>query len=663
MNRTTDRTGGRASSSRSETIVWGRPETISWWLLLAVAAIWCASRAVSSGDLWVALGCGRYHLAHGVGRTDPFSFTSPAGTWVNQNWLSHILYTWIHAAAGLAGLGIWKGLVCGGIVGMTAWTARRLGAGRWTSLLAAVGMALAGRPFFDVRPNLHSVLLGAILIHWIAGMRVDSRRAWILPIALMILWANLHGGFLFGIIALGVASAALVGLRRARPILLLLPLAAVVASIVSPYGITNLTHPWVVTAGPDAKHWRGVTEWRPPYGPGAFTEPGVRAFWIIAVVAVISLIVALARRRKSQPRIPGLLPLAFVVAVSFLLAVNSRRFTPLFAVSALPPIAAVLGTTIRLPRVHRAVFPGIAVVCAILGMFEVRHRLLVPNELWNANVSWAQRLVRSDEQPAEAVRYLLGAGVRGKLFTDWTWGGYLLNADPFVGNEPRYKIYIDGRAQAAYPAAISVDLQIAESAAAARDASKVKAFFDRYEIEIALLDRRGPGFATIVPELSGWQAIYADDKSVLAVRDPIAAGAGEGPFPDAATAEACAAMRLRTGGAFGTAEMEQAFSHAARAVELHPTTFSVTEMTRIALTAPAPLGNDLRSRAASLCDRALAANLPDAPYLALSTRANTAQCRSVLARALGDAATAERMRAEAIAISDRAAAMPASYLR
>ena len=258
MNRSKDNTSARGA--------WGRPESIAWWFLLVAAGIWSASRAVSSGDLWVALGCGRYTLAHGVGRTDPFSFTSPAGMWVNQNWLSHVLMTWIHAAAGLAGLGLWKAIVCGAIVWLTASTARRLGTGRWTALLAAAGMAAAGRPFFDIRPNVHSVLMGAILIKWLVGLEGRSRRDWILPAGLAVVWANLHGGFLFGIVALGAAAGALIVLRRAGPILLALPALVVVASIVSPYGITNLTHPWVVTAGPAAKHWRGVAEWTPPSG-------------------------------------------------------------------------------------------------------------------------------------------------------------------------------------------------------------------------------------------------------------------------------------------------------------------------------------------------------------------------------------------------------------
>ncbi len=653
MNRSKDNTAARGP--------WGRPESISWWLLLVAAGIWSASRAVSSGDLWVALGCGRYTLAHGVGRTDPFSFTSAAGMWVNQNWLSHVLLTWIHAAAGLAGLGLWKAIVCGGIGWLTATTARSLGAGRWTALLAGLGLALAGRPFFDIRPNLHSILLGAILVHWLAGLEGRKRRDWIVPVVLMIVWANTHGGFLFGILALGVSTVTLVALRRAPPALLLLPLAACIASIVSPYGITNLTHPWVVTAGPAAKHWRGVAEWRPPYGPGSLAEPGVRAFWILAVAGLSAVLFGLtgARRRRMAP----FLPLSTVALIAFLLALMSRRFTPLFAVASLPPIAAVLGASIRLPRIPRIVPIALAGVCAVVALIDVGQRLFAPNDLWSAKVPWSQRVVRADEQPAEAVRYLLGSGARGRLFTDWTWGGYLLNADPFDGAEPRYRIYIDGRAQAAYPASVSMDLQNVEAAAAARDAAKVRAFLDRYRIEIALLDRRGPGLAPIVPDLPGWQAIYGDDKCVLVVRDEIVPTLAAGPFPDAATAEASASLRLRTGGSFGLPEIREAFDHAERSVQLHPTTFGVTEMTRVALAAPPSPASDLRSRAAAACERVLAAPIVDTPYLVLTTRANTAQCRSVLARGSGDAATAERMRAEAVVLSDRAAAIPPRYFR
>lgn len=653
-----------------------------------MAGLWAASRAVSSGDLWVALGCGRYILGHGVGRIDPFSFTSPPGSWVNQNWLSHVLFTLIHRAAGLAGLGIWRAAVSVAIVWLAADTAMALGATPLLAMCASIGIALTGRPFFDTRPNLHTVLLAAILLRWLVGIerRRGIRALWPAP-ALMILWANLHGGFLYGVIAVGAATTALVVEYYARgrtaacwPSVQVLPFVTLAAALVSPYFLTNLSHPWEISVGPAAKHWRGVTEWRPPFGEGALMDPGVRAFWIIVGGTVLCGGIAFAlhlRNRKAargdvaraEPvrARPDAAPLGAVALVSLLLALTSRRFIPLFAVASLPWLAAALT---RFPSFARARAPALAwaiaaVVLTAASSVEIAHRLFIPNGLWPASEGWAARLVRADEQPQDAVRYLIGSGTGGRVFTNWTWGGYLLSADPFDRDHPLYRIYLDGRAQAAYPVAISKDYVEAEGAASVGMIEPVRSFLDRYGIEVCVLDKRDGGLLNAVTQMSDWTAVYGDDQAIVAVRSRLAPTLRPGPFPDEAIARASQALRIRTGAA-GNLDVERgkdAFEAAFASVAVRPTTIGVTEMTRIALATPGETGATLRARAAAECDRILT-TAPGTPlYQELTIYANTAQCRSVLAKSAQDIPSARHWRDVAVAVADRADRLVAGYLR
>jgi hypothetical protein len=682
----------------------------SGWILIGSLGIWAASRAVSSGDLWIALGCGPYLLTHGVGRIDPFSFTSIPGSWVNQNWMSHILFTWIHRAAGLAGLGIWRALVSITIVALGVSTASALGTPRVFALIAAIGIGLCGRPFFDTRPNLNSVLMAAILLRWLVGIeKRPVRGMW--PIAIvMILWANLHGGFLFGVIAISAASAALI-LRRVRrrsvaswPFTPAIPFAATACALVSPYFTTNLTHPWEISASPAAKHWRGVEEWRPPYLWDLRDDAGVRVFWIACLsIVLIATIALIARRVKGgkgvegiegntgtvgadgtegvesadaeRRPIPDLLPLGAVALAAFALAAASRRFIPLFTLAAFPWILAAgarLAPALARRRPSAIVLPAVAAIALIGTGIDVRHRLFVPNAIWPASEDWASRLVRADEQPIDAVRFLNGTGLTGHVFTNWTWGGYLLYGDPIEGGAPRYRIYLDGRAQAAYPVAISKDYVEIEKAGAAGETEPVRSFMDRYKIDICVFDRRSGGLIASTMQLPGWIALYGDDRAVVAVRSRLAEEARPSRFPDRAVERACAALRIRTtlaskhSGADSPPDMgllSVAFDAAVESCRLRPTSIGITEMTRISIAVPGEAGNSMRRRAAEECDRIQKGPIDAARYEDLRIRANTAQCRSVLARSLKDPEETERQRVLARDLAAQAEKLVGPYLR
>ena len=655
---------GTARHKTKATEAESRVTVAAYYLLLCVAGVWAASHPVSSGDLCVALGCGRYTLPHGVVRTDPFAFTSIPGTWVNQNWLSHILFTWIERFAGLTGLGIWKIAVCVAISLLTASTSRALGASRLLAAIAGIAVAVAGRPFHDVRPNMHSILLAAILVRWL--VRYENRtlvRSWPI-VVLMIAWANLHGGFLFGFLALGAATFGLILIRlrrgarsRVQWSILLLPLICIVAAVISPHGLTNLTHPYEVSMGPAAEHWRGVSEWKPPYVQELLGEPGIRAFWALLLVGAVILLVALLRRRKMAGTIEHL-PVAAVALLALFLAATSRRFIPLLAITSIPPLAMTAGRIVRPYRLPSVAWIIAAVLAVTAAGLDIAERLFLSNAIWPHSQGWAARLVRADEQPVDAVRFVLTSNARGRLLTNWTWGGYLLQSIPFEDGEPRYQIYIDGRAQAAYPVTVSEDHVAVTGAAAARDVESVEGFLNHYKIDICVLGRMRRGLGWIVPELSDWVAVYGDDRSVVAVRKETVGTLVTGAFPDDAIAHASAALHLRSRGSLTLEEMLAAFQHAVTSVRTRPTTTGVTEMVRLALGAKDQLGESFRAQATAECDRILDGGIQyDILYERVAIDANTAQCRAALAAAAGDKETARMLRARALEGSARAEAI------
>ncbi|MFB3907571.1 MAG: hypothetical protein ACE15D_04120 [Candidatus Eisenbacteria bacterium] len=671
--------GGRGGTV--EALASARVQTASLAILVLLAGVAAASHPISSGDLWVSLGCGRWILSHGVGSIDPFSFTSPAGAWVNQNWGSHALLALLYGAGGTTALGLWKIAVATAVLALLASTARRLGSGNLLAAAGVLGAAAVLRSTLDVRANPHSILLAAILGRWIAGLEQRTARELLFAPALLLLWANLHGGFLFGIAALAAAAggtllAHAIEKRPARAGLLplALPFAGMVAAIASPYGIRNLTHPYAVTVGPEAHYWRDVIEWRSPLAPQALHEPGVLGFWILlaGLLAAVALGALLPARRGESPRSaerrPSLLPLVCVALLALLLALASRRFAPLFAVTALPATLGFLGRRWRAPRIPAAAVLALPALALAGTGIDFAQRLVLGNALWPRSVAWPSRLLRVDEQPEEATAFLVATGVSGRVLTDWTWGGYLLFRAPLERDGPRYRIYIDGRAQAAYPASVARDLDAARLAADAGDRQAVEAFLDTYAIDVCLLDRRGGSLPLLVPQLAGWSGFYADDEAVLAARGPAAARLAAAPaaaWKDPAIREASRAFRERTAGSLDERGRRDAFEAASSSVAMRPTTTGVTEMVRLALAAPEPIGRELRARAARACEQALAGEaLRGAPESQrLTIEANAAQSLSALRIAEGDRAAASALRERAARDADRARRLAARMLR
>jgi len=160
---------------------------------------------------------------HAVPRVDPFSTTSSslsAGPpWYAWEWLYDVIAGWLDAAAGLNGVVLFTALI---IAGLFAWTFRLL-LRRGTNVLVALVLMLlaasAAMIHFQARPHVVSWLFTAVWF-WIlesaekrAGPHSDSylgdsdsQRSWplwVLPL-LMVVWVNLHGGFLIGFALLAI---------------------------------------------------------------------------------------------------------------------------------------------------------------------------------------------------------------------------------------------------------------------------------------------------------------------------------------------------------------------------------------------------------------------------------------------------------------------------
>jgi hypothetical protein len=314
----------------------------------------------------------------------------------------------------------------------------------------------------------------ALRRYWRTG---DARLLWLFPLS-MVLWVNLHAGFIAGLATLGTAAAlALLPAARGRadPRRLWLSVGAtLLATLLNPWGPALLAHIYADL------HIPAVQQYAQEFQSPNFHEGNAQLFMLagFAVVAVWLWQGHLARTRATAgtpapqevPAVAEPLGLA-LVAVWTALALDSVRFIPFWALVAVPYLGESLTSCLRatLGSEVLARRPRIMGTLARARRLEAADRL-VGHGLWAALVVAAVALLvanggalpgarrpilaaRFDAQvfPVAAAARLHVEGIpAGRGFTTYNWGSYLDLA------LPEYHPFIDSRADA-YPPQLVTD--------------------------------------------------------------------------------------------------------------------------------------------------------------------------------------------------------------
>jgi tetratricopeptide (TPR) repeat protein len=314
---------------------------------------------LATGDVFILLKTGEYVLTHGwVPARDTFSFTASDHVAVAHEWLSGVVFYIVHAIGGIDGLILFRAAVAGATVFLLYGTARLLRASVPILLIsAALPLYVASARFLD-RPHLFSFLFVALYLRlffqWREGGR---RRAWLYAIPpLHILWVNLHGGHLQGLLLVatfavgeGLAWARARRLKEGidtmatagelRLLAALVP-SCLLASLVNPYGYRLLTLPFELTGMPI--FMKDVLEWRPPYDATYNTYTMFVLFVVHILILCASFFLSQGEKRKWNRLFPALLAGELVLLGFFWFQDPPIHWTPSLLAASLYSILALL---------------------------------------------------------------------------------------------------------------------------------------------------------------------------------------------------------------------------------------------------------------------------------------------------------------------------------
>jgi len=454
-------------------------------------------------DLWIHLRAGQSIIANWrVPAIDAYSYSVPGAIWTDHEWLCQALMALAYDRLGVFGLQLWKLLLVAATLSFTSMSIAETGAAPALQFKIMTVVAIALMEQLQYRPQLFSYAIFAGLLVLLARDWHGRRAPLLLVIPLMAIWANLHGGFVMGIAALGIYAGcvmicALFGymanMRRAVG-LGALTLAAAAAALLNPYGIGLWRLIWRAATDPVSR--LANDDWLP-------LSRAVEAQWInshsgaIFVLCGVGLMAATALAVVLAPR-AGDFPFVAIAAIMCAAAISSSRNLPFAIIACVSPLTLRLAKKSRQResdvRTRSAVNPWIAGLIAIVAVWRLG---LVSG-----------RLKAAITNPAGAVRFMRQNSLRGNILNDFNWGDYLI-----WRLEPQSKVFIDGRYDTLYPYSLIrqyIDFRF--------DLPGAQKTLDGWPHDFVLVAPGTPAYKMMVKQ-SVWKLVYLDSVSALFARD------------------------------------------------------------------------------------------------------------------------------------------------
>ena len=461
-----------------------------------------ASRPLSDGDFWWHLKTGEYIVKNfSIPRTDFYSFTMPGKHWVAHEWLSEVIFYLIYSRLGFNAL-IFIFTV---LTVLAFWVVfRRSRVHVFIKGFAVLLGVWSILPTIGVRPRAFTLLFAAIYLAVLYRfVREKQTKAiwWLVP--LMVLWVNLHAGYLIGLVLIGVMIAGIMlDAWTARETLtthwpqlktlVLVFIACLVAVNLNPQGPRIFLFPFEFFLSPVQQDQ--VIDWLSP----DFHQKELLPLALLILLTTAALAVSPKRPRPSEV----LLYLSTLYAT-----LKSNRHMAIFALVAAPLLADYLQHWLETTSVGR--IPGPSQTPSTSNRSrEIVFNLILLIPLVACVVKLKSVIYSSPAQervgvPLKAVAYIKDNGITGNTFTDPNiWGGYL------IWETPSNPVYIDGRID------MYGDQFVKDYVAIVGGTSPWQEPFDRYGVQVAIVNTHSV-LRLQLAQSPQWQQVYQDEMAIV----------------------------------------------------------------------------------------------------------------------------------------------------
>jgi hypothetical protein len=489
----------------------------SWPLVVGVFsyawlyAFYGGRAILRDGDVYWHVAAGRWLLLHGsLPTNDPFSHTMSGRVWTAHEWLSELIVAAAHQ---------WGGWTL--VIAITA-------------LAFAAAIALLTRALLRTLEPIYALLFSALAIGMTAGHVLARPHVLAMPLmmiwtielvraadegrvpklwllAVMAVWANMHGGFTIGIALAFAFGAEAVwrawgtpNARRTARTWGRFTALALAASLLTPHGTQGILFTWqVMVESSYALSWIG--EWLSP----DFHNLQPLELWLLGGLALVM---------HQGLRLP---PVRLLLVLGLLhLALKHVRNIELLGLLVPLLVAAPFaeqwklrikagGNATTLDRFFSA-------LARPAGPFAVAIASAILIALPLGSARQAELDLPDSAVPARAVQAAQAAGLNGRVLNNYDWGGYLI-----------YKgipTFVDGRADLYGDAFLKEYVE----ALGLRTSDGLEKLLARYGIDWTLLSPRSTAVA-LLDHMPEWRRLYADEIAVIHVKARPAKSADTAP--------------------------------------------------------------------------------------------------------------------------------------
>jgi hypothetical protein len=472
---------------------------------------------------------------HVIPHVDPFSSSMAGHAWFAWEWLFDVIVGWLDSAAGLNGVVLFAALIIATIFAWTFGLLLRRGTNIFVALALVLLAAAAATIHFLARPHVLTWLL-TVLWFWILESSFGSRRTahgqtwlpWILP-PLMLLWVNLHGGFLIGFALLGICSVSvawqwvrmpserfedvLKKIRAAGNVrtLTFIALLSALATFVNPYGWNLHLHVYRYLTN------RFLMDHIDEFQSPNFHLVAEKCFAGLLLLTLIGLAVKKREGARAEPS-QGLIILFAVYA-----GLYASRNLPISSLLLILVIGPWLSSwLLSLAERAGAIRPGRfslfhflqrmqAVECGLRGhLWPIAAVVVACGIAANGGKLGATPLMDahfSEKRfPAKAVTYLQEKDIPGPVLAPDYWGGYLI-----YRLYPGWRMVIDDRHDFYGEDFLKSYLKMVHVEPGWDE------FIRDHDVRCIVVPKDS-ALGSILAETGGWRAVYHDEVAIVFVR-------------------------------------------------------------------------------------------------------------------------------------------------
>lgn len=502
------------------------------WVMPSIADILFLSlffKILGSGSELLNDGDTGWHIVTGEGilRTfripfsDPYSHTATGTAWTTHEWLSEVIFGLSHRLMGLNGVV----LVSAAVITLTFFFLYLFMFRRRINPLVAVSFtilaAFASSLHWLARPHIFSLPLAlAFIIILELYQREKINHLKLLPI-LMVLWVNLHGGYILGLMLVAIYAAGNLLLAIATPdkdgearksfrSLGLIAFITLLATFVNPHGPAILYFPFHNLG-------RGflidtVAEW---------LSPDFHKYRLFEVTLLLFATIFVLSRKTLD---------VFEATVALLLthmSLYSIRFIPLFSILLSPAAAARAEALFESTFQSRASMKGVKVIGDIFRAISNNITALETRfnrHLWvyaslaiclmiglnggrirNAHVMEYEH--GKSEFPVDALAFALANHVTGNVFNNDGWGGYMI-----YRAYPTYRVFLDGRSDMYGVSLVKEYIKVSTAGLGYEDV------LDKYGVTWVIYNNN-TALCQLLAASGKWKLVYADSVANIFLKD------------------------------------------------------------------------------------------------------------------------------------------------